>query len=67
MKTEETFQDVKKVASVSDTMEANKMLKLGWRLLRVLAARDEGEYPIYIFGWHLVGEPQFPKKFEGYY
>jgi hypothetical protein len=64
--TEEIYHDVKKVARVSDHQDANKLLALGWRLLRVMTGRDEGDYPIFILGWYQEGEPKVPINFNYY-
>lgn len=42
------IQDLYETHRVS---EARKYLALGWRLLKVLAKREEGEFACYVLGW----------------
>jgi hypothetical protein len=49
------------ISEAKSLQHANDHLKIGWRLLKVLAARDaDGEYAHYIFGWPSTGPAKVP-------
>jgi len=61
MKTDERFDDIKKLYETSHQDEAVAYLDAGWRLLKILAKRDEGEFASYVLGWPSVEPPPHPK------
>ena len=67
MQIEEIYHDVKKVHTTTLPREANAYLDAGWRLLKVLAKHDDGEYASYALGWPSTEPPPHPKGNFGNY
>ena len=68
--TEEIYHDVKELHSTTHLDEANAYIAAGWRLLKVLAKRDEyeNEYASFVLGWPSEKPPEHPKgNFGGSY
>jgi hypothetical protein len=61
------YHDIKKLHSTTHLGEANAYIAAGWRLLKVLAKRDEDEYASYVLGWHSEKPPEHPKGNFGSY
>jgi hypothetical protein len=61
MKPEEIYHDIKTLHETSRLDEATAYLDAGWRLLKVLAKRDEGEFASYVLGWPSVQPAPYPK------
>jgi hypothetical protein len=66
MKTEEIYHDIKKLHETPHLKEADAYIAAGWRLLKVLAKRDECEYASYVLGWPSIEPPLHPKGSFGF-
>lgn len=64
MKPEEIYHDIKKLHDTTHRKEADAYLAAGWRLLKVLAKRDEHEYASYVLGWPSSEPPIIPKGYN---
>jgi hypothetical protein len=61
MEHQEELHNITEVVETNSKSETNAFLSEGWQLLKVLAKRDEVEYPFYVLGWPHPRPAKYPK------